>query len=106
MTDSQLACGLNEPRQVHHRHSLIQELKQAVQEKRELSDGYALRFPGEEQRCRKLTDFIAFERVCCPFLVFEMKFEAFGGPIWLHVMGPHGVKDVIQREAASAAAEG
>lgn len=62
MSDSKLACGLNEPGQVHHRRAVVRELKQAVLETRELSDGYALRFPGEEQWCRKLTDFIAFER--------------------------------------------
>jgi hypothetical protein len=102
MSDPRLACGLNATDQVRSRRALIKELQDAIQETRELPIGYVLRFPGDERWCQQLVDFIAFERACCPFLSFELKFAAFGGPIWLQVVGPPGAKDFIRREAVSA----
>jgi hypothetical protein len=102
MSDARLACGLNAPEQVRSRRALIKELQDAIQESRELPNGYVLRFPGNEHWCRQLVDFVAFERACCPFLSFELKFEAFRGPIWLQVVGPRGAKEFIRREAGAA----
>ena len=67
----------------------------------ELEDGYEFRFPGSEEWATRLTEFIVFERECCPFLAFELVFEPEGGPIRLRVRGPEGVKEIVAGIVAS-----
>ncbi|HET8522840.1 MAG TPA: hypothetical protein VFL82_06380 [Thermomicrobiales bacterium] len=62
----------------------------------ELGDGYALEFPAEMSVAERLTEFIGFERRCCPFFTFEMVFHPANGPIWLRLRGPDGAKSVIE----------
>ncbi|HVA89741.1 MAG TPA: hypothetical protein VNL71_07845 [Chloroflexota bacterium] len=64
-------------------------------EARQLPDGYALRFPGEEIWASRLLTFIVKERACCPFFTFELVFEPGQGPIWLHVRGPAGATEFV-----------
>ena len=66
-----------------------------VQEARELPDGYALRFPGDETWAARLLAFIAAERACCPFFTFALVFEPGQGPLWLQLHGPGGTKEVV-----------
>ncbi|MBI3287673.1 MAG: hypothetical protein HYZ68_06470 [Chloroflexi bacterium] len=94
------ACRLNEPDQIGRRRAIIKELRDAAQEIRELPEGYAIRFHGDKSCVARLADFIAFERECCPFLSFELKYEPYAGPIWLEVHGPEGVKQFIRAEVA------
>jgi len=70
-------------------------LFRARQEVRELPDGYAVRFPGEQVWAERLLAFIVAERECCPFFAFELRFEPEQGPIWLHVRGPEGTTDFV-----------
>jgi hypothetical protein len=67
----------------------------AVQESRELPDGYALRFPGDETEAARLLAFIAEERACCPFFTVALVFEPQQDPLWLHLRGPAGTKEVV-----------
>lgn len=97
-----LACSLNDTYHIEFRHTSIRELRTAAQEIRELPDGYALRLPGERSWFEKLAGFIAYERDCCRFLTFELVFEPDGGPIWLHIRGPEGVKEFIQSEVSAS----
>jgi hypothetical protein len=62
----------------------------------ELTDGYALRFPGSDTWANTLLQFITYERACCPFFTFALTFEPEQGPIWLHLRGPEGVKAIIE----------
>ncbi len=71
-------------------------LTEAVQETRELPDGYALRFAPAE--FASLAEFIASERLCCPFFTFAVELSPGQGPLWLRLTGPEGVKDFIQAE--------
>jgi hypothetical protein len=43
----------------------------------------------------EITEWIGLEQRCCPFFEFELRFEADGGPVWLHLMGS-GVKEFIR----------
>lgn len=65
---------------------------------RELEDGYAFRLPCERDVLLKAAEFISLERLCCPFLVFALVFEAEGGPVWLRLTGREGVKEFIREE--------
>ena len=62
---------------------------------RQLPDGYALRFPGEDMWATRLLTFIIGERACCPFFTFELVFEAGQGAIWLHLRGPAGTTEFV-----------
>jgi len=72
--------------------------KAGLEEVRELPDGYALRFPGTDEWLRRLAEFVAAERRCCPFFAFTLQFEPDHGPIWLSLRGPEGVKEIVASE--------
>jgi hypothetical protein len=74
------------------------QLFQAVQEVRELPDGYAFRLPNDSATLLKAAEFVAGERLCCPFFGFVLELEPEGGPLWLRLTGRDGVKPFIQAE--------
>lgn len=90
-----LACSLTTSEQAA-RGEEVADLFKHIQQTEELADGYALKFPGNEAWASRLTQFIAFERECCPFFTFALIFEPQQGPIWLHLRGPEGVKEFIE----------
>ena len=93
--DIPLACTLSAT-QLATRKFEVDDLFTHAQQVKELADGYALRFAGEETWANQLTQFITFERECCPFFTFALHFEPQQGPIWLHLRGPDGVKAIIE----------
>jgi hypothetical protein len=73
---------------------------QAAQEKQETTDGYAYRFAAEEYP--NLVQYIANERLCCPFFRFGLELSPGQGPIWLRLGGGEGVKEFLQSELAGS----
>lgn len=81
------------------RHKAVTEqMKAAIKEVQELPDGYGFRFPAEQSTILLTSEFIARERLCCPFFTFEIVAEQEDGPLWLHLRGRKGVKDFIKAE--------
>jgi hypothetical protein len=70
----------------------------AVETVRELSNGYAFRFPNESDVLLTASHFIALERLCCPFFGFDLEIESEGGAVWLSLTGRDGVKPFIIAE--------
>ena|SRR5215510_4687900 len=68
----------------------------AVQERKELRDGYAFRLP--PAALPTASEWVALESRCCPFFTFELALESRGGPLWLRLRGPEGVKNFIRAE--------
>ena len=97
-----LACSLSGPQQIG-RQEEIGNLFAGCLWVDELEDGYELRFPGSAEWAIRLTEFVIFERGCCPFFAFELAFEPGEGPIRLRVRGPEGVKDLVAEIAGSLA---
>jgi hypothetical protein len=95
---SPLACDMTaiprEQRDTHLAHS--RELFSQVQEARELSNGYEFRLRADF--LENVADFIALEKLCCPFLNFAIEIEAENGPLWLRLTGREGVKAFIREE--------
>jgi hypothetical protein len=81
----------------------IQAIFGAVQEIREIPDGYSFRLP--ETLLMKATEFIARERFCCPFFGFTLRLEPESGALWLSLTGREGVKPFIQAEIGEALPE-
>jgi hypothetical protein len=69
-------------------------------ERRELPDGYGLRFDPEQYAV--LATFIANERLCCPFLRFTLEVTPGQGPLWLRVTGDERAKEALRGELAQA----
>src|SRR5690349_6541910 len=74
------------------------ELFSQIEETRELPNGYEFRFADQPNGLLKLAEFISFEKLCCPFLRFEIEVEAESGPVWLRLTGRDGVKEFIREE--------
>jgi hypothetical protein len=98
--ESPFACDMTalDP-EGRNRHAIVtRELKDAIETVRELPDGYALRFTASQPSILMVSEFIARERLCCPFFSFELVTEKEGGPLWLRLRGRDGVKGFIQAE--------
>jgi hypothetical protein len=98
--ESPFACNMSAlDAEGRKRHKVISErMRAAVKEAQDLPDGYAFRFPAEQDTILLVSEFIARERLCCPFLKFELIAEQNDGPLWLHIRGREGVKQFIKAE--------
>ncbi len=79
---------------------LSDTLRHAIQEKRELPDGYAIRLDSAQFPVEQALEWIKLEQKCCPFLDTEVRWQIENGPVWLQMKGPEGVKDFILDEFA------
>jgi len=77
---------------------VTKRLRGATKEERELPDGYGFRFLPDQPTILLVSEFIARERLCCPFFTFEMVVEPEDGPLWMRLRGAEGVKDFIRAE--------
>src|SRR5262245_38000275 len=98
--ESPLACNMSAlDAEGRKRHKAVSErMRAAVKEVQDLPDGYAFRFPAEQATILLLSEFIARERLCCPFFRFELIAEQEDGPLWLQLRGREGVKEFIKAE--------
>jgi hypothetical protein len=98
--ESPLACNmLALDAEGRKRHKAVSEqMRAAVKEVQPLPDGYAFRFDAEQATILLVSEFIARERLCCPFFRFELIAEQESGPLWLRLRGREGVKGFIEAE--------
>ena len=101
-----IACDLNAiPPEERAQHAAdAEQLFLTVQEVVELENGYALRLPATSNSLIKAAEFIANERLCCPFFTFGLEIVANNGPLWLQLKGSDGVKQFIEAEILSGLA--
>ena len=78
--------------------SVAHKVMSAIQEVRELPDGYALRLPLEASMIQVAAEFIALEQKCCGFIGFNLEIEPNNGPMWLSLTGGAGAKEFLQAE--------
>jgi hypothetical protein len=90
-----IVCTLSAEELNVRREEIARNVLGGVQEVAELPDGYALRFPADASWAEKLLTFVMGERACCEFFTFELIFEPRQGPLWLHLRGPAGTKEVV-----------
>jgi hypothetical protein len=97
---SPFACDMSaiEPDRRGEHIATIDELFRAVEDIRELPNGYAFKLPNESNVLIKAAEFITLERLCCPFFGFVIKAEPEGGALWLSLTGRAGVKPFIVAE--------
>ena len=95
-----LACrldALSAEERVRHR-DLTEELTRRARWVQEIPCGYALRFPDDPALSRRVIDWVALERRCCPFLEFEILLGEEGEPVILRLTGADGVKEFLAAE--------
>jgi hypothetical protein len=74
------------------------ELLTAVQAIHETEDSFEFVFLHGSESITKLAEFIAGERLCCPFLEFTLKIGAGEQPVSLILTGPEGTKEFLREE--------
>jgi hypothetical protein len=72
---------------------------------REESDGYAYAYAADPELLRMLGEWIGLERLCCPFLTFEVRWPSGDDAPTLRLSGPEGVKDFLRAEMPELASQ-
>jgi hypothetical protein len=93
-----LACDMSAipsaERSDHQR--AIRRLVASATEIQESSDGFNFRLSAEDYAAA--AEFVARERLCCPFLRFVLEVAPANGPVRLRVEGPLGTAAFIRHE--------
>ena len=81
--------------------SLREGMRSAIEEMKELPDGFAFRYPSDPTVIVNLAEWITLERRCCSFFNFALGVEPDDGPVWLSLTGGEGVKEFLQTEISA-----
>ncbi len=84
--------------QQERQRALLGQLRADVKEVRELDDGYAFGHSPDRAVLLAIAEFVANERLCCPFFEFGITVERDGGPVWLRITGEGEAKRVLEAE--------
>lgn len=95
MISQPIACNLTSAELQERRRTVLEKLREALVEVKELADGFAYSFPSEGNRFPELAAMIELERQCCPFLQFRVTIAAGQGPLTLEITGPEGTKEFL-----------
>ena len=80
--------------QQKQQRSVYRRLRADVQEVLELEDGYAFKHSPDRAVLLAIAEFVANERLCCPFFEFGITVERSGGPVWLRLTGAGEAKRI------------
>jgi len=84
MTELPIACTLNKDA-LNKRQEELNTLRQLVREMRQTPNGFSLCFDGSTENLMTIAHVMAQERLCCPFLRFQLIAEKGMGSLWLEV---------------------
>src|SRR5882757_5557348 len=86
--ESPLACdrlALTQAQRKRHFDELGPMLRSLKPSARELPDGFEFQFPFDMKTYQLVAEWVAGERVCCPFFEIDLRSEPEGGPLWLRL---------------------
>ena len=98
-----LACVMDaipETERAAHVALAIRLFRQLVLERRDVPSGGAFRFPAIA--FDDVARFVSRERLCCPFLAFEIRLAP-SEDVWLQMVGPDGTREFLAAELPGAA---
>src|SRR3989442_11176715 len=106
--DSSLVCNISalSPQQHARRRELASRLRPMVRQVVPMSDGYALRLEDQGEVLTQVAEFIKLERLCCPFLKFQLEVEADGGSTWLRMGGRGAAQELLAGAVGSQGGSG
>jgi hypothetical protein len=79
-------------------NNLMKQLRNAIQYRSELSNGYAFKLDGKAISLPDVAEWISMERLCCPFLTLQLSASGNQADWVLNLMGPEGVKQILDAE--------
>lgn len=98
--ESPFACDMSaialEQRGAHV--ATIEKLFRSVESISELANGYRFQLGNHSEVLQTVAQFIALERLCCPFFGFGVEVVGEGGPVFLSLTGREDVKPFIMAE--------
>jgi hypothetical protein len=97
--ETPFACRLEKTltkEQRAHKKQIMQKMEGARIDTREIADGYVFRFRPEAVSFTEIADWVATERMCCPFFDLAIESERENGPLSLRITGRDGVKQFIR----------
>ena len=103
-TESPFACNraaLTAQARKRHFDELGPALRARRKNIRELRDGFEIEFPADTATFQLVSEWVAGERLCCPFFDIDLHVEREGGSLWLRLTGREGVKQFIKADFAS-----
>jgi hypothetical protein len=89
--------------QQQRQRALYRQLRADVEEVMELEGGYAFRHSPDTKVLLAIAEFVANERLCCPFFEFGITVERAGGPVWLRMTGGKEAKRVLETQMGAGA---
>ncbi len=106
MASPLLACDLRAISAVQRPRfdDLVSRLRTAMRDRSELADGYSYSLDSAEISEPEVSEWIAMERLCCPFFSFQV--EEADGAARLTMRGPEGVKALLREEFSAGGQAG
>jgi hypothetical protein len=94
-----LACNIKaiDPAERPRYNHLVKRLRTATHDRGELSDGYTYKLDTREITLPEVAEWIAMERLCCPFLTFQLEVKG-SDDSRLTLRGPVGAKTILSQE--------
>src|SRR5882757_6024807 len=99
-TTPAFACNLtaiSAPGRAGHNELAI-HVRSAMRDKRAITNGYAFTLSGEAVTLPEVAEWIAFERLCCPFLTLQLSASGSEADWRLTLTGPAGVEALLDAE--------
>ena len=78
-----------------NRRQITTKVFTKFQDKRELDNGYALRYPANDEWSETLDQFTGIWSKSCPYFDFRLEPEEGNGHVWLRITGPDGTKSFV-----------
>ena len=92
-----LACKLTDKDQIKRMNELHQTLFKKVDSAIEHPNSYELVFQQADGELEiQLAEFIKFERLCCPWLLFQLTFRPENGPVSLRMGNSSETKEMVK----------
>ena len=93
-----IACDLGalSPEQRSREQALLAEFRAEFRNPQETAEGFSVLVSAEPMALARLGEFLALERLCCPFLTFDLSISTGRGPVTLHVHGGPGTKPFLR----------
>jgi hypothetical protein len=93
--DIPIACTLSEPELRERETTALAAFRAHVRKVEARPHGYTIEIASTEHGIAATMALIQVERLCCPFLRFDLTVEAEGGPVRLALTGPSGAREFL-----------
>ena len=95
MADMSIACTLSGPELREREKTVLTAFGTQVRKVEARPDGYVIEVAATDEGIAAAMALIQVERLCCPFLRFDLRVEAQAGPVQLALSGPPGVREFL-----------